>query len=74
MGISYDKAWKTREFALSSIRGSPEESYSALPSSCYVLEQKNPNNIIDIVIDHDNQSKYFFSWLLVHVFLGFLHQ
>ena len=60
MGISYDKAWRAREFALSSIRGSPEESYSALRSYCYVLEQKNPGTITDIVIDHDNQFKYFF--------------
>ena len=74
MGISYDKAWKTREFALSSIRGSPDESYSALPSYCFVLEQKVPSTITNIVIDHNNQFKYFFSWHLVHVFLGFVHQ
>ena len=66
MGIRYDKAWRAREFALSSIRGSPEESYSALPSYCYVLEQKNLGTITDIVIDHDNQFKYFFygSWCM----------
>ena len=66
MGISYDKAWKTREFALSSIRGSPDESYSALPSYCFVLEQKVPSTITNIVIDHDNQFKYFFygSWCM----------
>ncbi|RVW93844.1 hypothetical protein CK203_028199 [Vitis vinifera] len=40
--ISYDKAWRAREFALNSIRGSSEESYGALPSYCYMLEQKNP--------------------------------
>ena len=32
-------------------------SYSALPSYFYVLEQKNPSTITDIVIDHDNQFK-----------------
>ena len=66
MGISYDKAWRAREFSLSSIRGSLEESYSAFPSYCYVLEQKNPGTITDIVIDHDNQFKYFFygSWCM----------
>ena len=66
MGISYDKAWKTREFALSSIRGSPDESYSALPSYCFVLEQKVPSTITNIVIDHNNQFKYFFygSWCM----------
>ncbi|RVW28678.1 hypothetical protein CK203_081360 [Vitis vinifera] len=39
--ISYDKAWRAKELALGSIRGSPEESYNTLPSYCYVLEQKN---------------------------------
>ena len=48
-------------------------SYSALPSYCYVLEQKNPGTITDIVIDHDNQFKKNL-WLLVHVFLDFIHQ
>ena len=45
VGISYGKTWRAREFALSSIRGSLEESYSALPSYCYVLEQNNPSTI-----------------------------
>ncbi|KAL6347010.1 hypothetical protein AAG906_012261 [Vitis piasezkii] len=58
--ISYDKAWRAREFALNSIRGSPEESYGALPSYCYMLEQKNPGMIIDIITDVDNQFKYLF--------------
>ncbi|RVX02362.1 hypothetical protein CK203_028369 [Vitis vinifera] len=55
--ISYDKAWRAREFALNSIRGSPQESYDALPSYCYMLEQKNPRTITDIVTDVDNQFK-----------------
>ena len=38
VGISYDKAWREREIALSSLKGAPEESYSALASYCYVLE------------------------------------
>ncbi|RVW57842.1 hypothetical protein CK203_114815 [Vitis vinifera] len=58
--ISYDKAWRAKELALGSIRGSPEESYNTLPSYCYVLEQKNPGTITDIVTDCDNQFKYFF--------------
>ena len=58
--ISHDKAWRARELALSSIRGSLKESYSALPSYCYVLEQKNIGTNIDIVINYDNQFKYFF--------------
>ena len=49
--ISYDKVWRAREIALSSIRGAPEESYSALPSYCYVLEQKNPSTITAPLVD-----------------------
>ena len=64
MGISYDKAWRAREIALSSLRGAHEGSYNALPSYCYVLKQKNPGTITDIVIDHDNRFN-FFLWLLV---------
>nr|CAN83444.1 hypothetical protein VITISV_005823 [Vitis vinifera] len=58
--ISYDKAQRVRELALSSIRGSPEKSYNTLSSYCYVLEQKNLGTITDIVTDCDNQFKYFF--------------
>ena len=55
--INYEKAWRVREITLGSIRGSPEESYSALPSYCYVLKEKNPGAITDIVIDGNNQFK-----------------
>ena len=58
--ISYDKTWRVKEFAPNSIKGSPEESYGALPSYCYMLEQKNPGTITDIVTDVDNQFKYLF--------------
>ena len=42
--ISFEKAWRAREIALGSIRGSPEESYSAFPSYCYVLKEKKSRN------------------------------
>ncbi|RVW45505.1 hypothetical protein CK203_091441 [Vitis vinifera] len=58
--ISYDKAWRAKELAFGSIRGSPEESYNTLSSYCNVLEQKNLGTITDIVTDCDNQFKYFF--------------
>ena len=58
--ISYDKAQRVRELALSSIRVSPKESYNTLSSYCYVLKQKNLGTITDIVTDCDNQFKYFF--------------
>ena len=36
--ISYDKAWRGREIALSSLQSASDESYNALPSYCYVLK------------------------------------
>ena len=42
--ISYEKAWRAREMALGYIRGSHKESYSALPSYCYVLKEKKSRN------------------------------
>ena len=38
VGIRYDKAWRAREKVLISLRGAPEESYSALPSYFHVLK------------------------------------
>ena len=69
----YEKACRAREIALGSIRGSLEESYSALPSYCYVLKEKNPGTITNIVTDGNHQFKYFFLCLLVHLLLGFTH-
>ena len=43
--ISYDKAWRAREFSLNSIMGSPEESCGALPCYCYMLMLTINSNI-----------------------------
>ncbi|XP_020423880.1 transcription factor bHLH10 [Prunus persica] len=40
--IHYLKAWKAKELALLSIRGSAEEAYYILPAYCYELERMNP--------------------------------
>ena len=58
--ISYDKTWRARYFAFNSIKGSHEESYSALSSYCYILEQKNPRTITNRVIYVNNYLKYHF--------------
>ena len=42
--ISYEKAWRAREIAFGSIRGSLEEFYSTLPYYCYVLKEKKSRN------------------------------
>ncbi|KAA0035755.1 uncharacterized protein E6C27_scaffold403G00270 [Cucumis melo var. makuwa] len=40
--ISYDKAWRGREIALNSIRGTPEDSYAMLSAFSDALIRNNP--------------------------------
>ncbi|RYE18378.1 MAG: hypothetical protein EOP45_14240 [Sphingobacteriaceae bacterium] len=61
VGISYLKAWRTREKAISYVRGTPEESYQKLPSWLYMLEQKNPGTLTAFVKDGDRFKYAFFS-------------
>ena len=58
--ISYEEAWRAREFALESIRGSPEESYHLLPLWSHIWEQKNPSSMTRIETDSHNYFLYFF--------------
>ncbi|XP_062085382.1 uncharacterized protein LOC133791471 [Humulus lupulus] len=60
--ISYEKAWRCREKALTYVRGTPAESYTKLYGYLYMLEQKNPGTITDIVRE-DDRFKYCF-WSL----------
>ncbi|XP_034198149.1 uncharacterized protein LOC117613671 [Prunus dulcis] len=58
--IHYSKAWKARELALLSIRGSAEEAYYILPAYCYELERMNPGTKTDIRTDENNHFVYLF--------------
>ncbi|XP_034199156.1 uncharacterized protein LOC117614449 [Prunus dulcis] len=58
--IHYSKAWKARELALLSIRGSTEEAYYILPAYCYELERMNPGTKTDIRTDENNHFVYLF--------------
>ncbi|XP_020424448.1 uncharacterized protein LOC109950309 [Prunus persica] len=58
--IHYSKAWKAREFALLSIRGSAEEAYYILPAYCYELERMNPGTKTHIQTDENNHFVYLF--------------
>ncbi|KAM6548512.1 hypothetical protein CsatB_020188 [Cannabis sativa] len=60
--MSYEKAWRCREKAVMYKRGTPAESYTKLYGYFYMLEQKNPGTITDIVSE-DNRFKYCF-WSL----------
>jgi hypothetical protein len=48
--MTYEKAWRCKEKALEYVRGTPEASYSKLPSFLYAMQQKNPGTIHDLVI------------------------
>ncbi|XP_020412042.1 uncharacterized protein LOC109947064 [Prunus persica] len=58
--IHYSKAWKARELALLSIRGSEEEAYYILPAYCYELERMNPSTKTHIQTDENNHFVYLF--------------
>ncbi|XP_038719808.1 uncharacterized protein LOC120012454 [Tripterygium wilfordii] len=60
VNISNDKAWRFREHALESIRGSPELSFAYLPHYCAELEKNNHGTITHIESDKENMFKYFF--------------
>ncbi|XP_030477918.1 uncharacterized protein LOC115694955 [Cannabis sativa] len=60
--MSYEKAWRCREKAVMYKRGTPAKSYTKLYGYFYMLEQKNPGTITDIVSE-DDRFKYCF-WSL----------
>ncbi|XP_060972355.1 uncharacterized protein LOC115699820 [Cannabis sativa] len=57
--MSYEKAWRCREKALHLARGTPEDSYSKLPSYLDMIQLKNPSTITDFVVE-DGRFKYCF--------------
>ena len=61
--VSYEKAWRGKEKALFSIRGSPEEAYSHLPAYLYMIEKNNPGSVTELVTDYDNKFKLMFMCL-----------
>ncbi|KAK2640589.1 hypothetical protein Ddye_028384 [Dipteronia dyeriana] len=58
--IMYSKAHAALDYVLSLTYGTHEETFQLLPSFSYVLEQKNPNTIIDLQRDEDGKFLYFF--------------
>ena len=58
--LSYNKAYRSKEHALSQVFGDPWESFQRLPSYFYVLEQANPGTVTKIKTDSRNRLKYAF--------------
>ena len=60
INMTYQKAWRCREKALTYVRGTLEASYQKLPSYLYMLRLRNPGTITDFVVDDIGCFKYFF--------------
>ncbi|KAL5539101.1 hypothetical protein UlMin_045399 [Ulmus minor] len=58
--ITYNKAWSAREAAYDTLRGTPEESHTFLPSFLHVLVECNPSTTTDLVLTQEGRFNYFF--------------
>ncbi|GJX95102.1 transposase, MuDR, MULE transposase domain protein [Tanacetum coccineum] len=45
ISISYQQAWRGKDYCIQQIRGSPYESFEMLPYYCYNLERKNEGTV-----------------------------
>ncbi|KAL5554343.1 hypothetical protein UlMin_041744 [Ulmus minor] len=58
--ITYNKARRAREAAYDTLRGTPKESYTFLPSFLHVLVECNPGTTTDLVLTQEGRFNYFF--------------
>ena len=65
--MSYHKAWKCREKALTYVKGSVEMSYQKLPSYLYMLEKKYLGTVTHVETNKVGQFKYCFMVLGVSI-------
>ena len=56
--INYQKAWRSKEKALESIRGKASESYGMIPSFMYMLTLTNPGSIVEVKTSDDCAFQY----------------
>lgn len=57
------KGWKARQYVLSLIRGSPDESFSLLLSYYHMLKLKNPGTVTHIEVHENKEFKFFFLYI-----------
>lgn len=61
--ISYRKAWRAKEFAVSELVGSWDESYRILPSYCAELTRVDPDAVTVLVCrEEDRFARFFWSF------------
>ena len=58
--LSYNQAWRSREFAMEAVRGSAEESYALLPLYSHVLQSTNPGTVTHLQTNEAGQFLYYF--------------
>lgn len=58
--ISYSKAWRCQEHAQDLARGTPDDSFEALPSWFHMFKEKNPGSVTFIEVDSVGKFKYAF--------------
>ncbi|XP_013713638.1 uncharacterized protein LOC106417370 [Brassica napus] len=58
--ISYSKAWRSQEHGQDIARGTPDDSYEALPSWFHMIKEKNPGSVTFIEVDSVGKFKYAF--------------
>ncbi|GJT33638.1 transposase, MuDR, MULE transposase domain protein [Tanacetum coccineum] len=51
INLSYQQAWRGKDYCIQQIRGSPYESFEMLPYYCYNLERKNEGTVTRIKTD-----------------------
>ncbi|XP_013668947.1 uncharacterized protein LOC106373299 [Brassica napus] len=56
--ISYSKAWRSQEHGQDIARGTPDDSYEALPSWFHMIKEKNPGSVTFIEVDSVGKFKY----------------
>ncbi|CAA3004504.1 FAR1-RELATED SEQUENCE 5-like [Olea europaea subsp. europaea] len=65
--ITYERAWRARECALESLRGSYEEAYYLLAKYTYMLNKMNPGSVVALETEENNKFKYFFMCLAASI-------
>lgn len=58
--VPYMKAWRSKEIALETMRGDPQDSYKKLPSYLYILQKTNPGSKVDFVKTEEDCFLYAF--------------
>ncbi|CAA7048823.1 unnamed protein product [Microthlaspi erraticum] len=58
--ISYNQAWESREYAISSVRGLPEKSFHKVPKYLHMLQQANPGTHTNYQTDSRGRFLYLF--------------